>query len=193
MGPELMAWADVDAGMLAVPGGGLMNLVLDSDTFGIIATAMTPDDWNEDDLLRSIPMVQTLIDAGDPLVHAAEITRRRATAEGPDVVMLMAVGDTIVPNSSTVALASAFGVAGVGPESVPVPGVVFGDDPVTANLADGSTGALVELAETQPEEGAAWEPADHSYLHESVQAREVMEPFFWAVIAGEAPTVAWPE
>jgi dienelactone hydrolase len=193
MGPELVAWSpDVQAGVLAVPGGGLMNLVLDSDTFGVIAAAMTPPGWDADDLARAIPLVQTLIDAGDPLVHAGAITRRRAAAEGPDVVLLMAYQDAIVPNSATAALAQAFAVEGVGAEPLSIPGITFTAGPLAGNLGDGATGGLVELAETQPYEGAAWEPADHSTLHESVQAKAVMEPFLTAVFAGAVPTVADP-
>lgn len=193
MGPELMAWdPDVRAGALIVPGGGLMNLVLDSDTFGVIAAMMTPVDWDEDDLARGIPMVQTLIDAGDPLVHAAAITRRRAVADGPDVAILMAFQDTIVPNSSTAALAQALAVTGVGQAWLPVDGVAFQADPVKGNLADGATGAFVQMAQTQPGDGADWETADHSTLHESVQAAEVLTPFLLDVFDGATPAVADP-
>ena len=193
MGPELMAWSPgLRGGALAVPGGGLMNLVLDSDTFGLIATAMTPGDWDEDDLRRSIPMVQTLIDAGDPLVHAAEITRRRASDPQLDTVLLMALDDAIVPNSATAALAQALGVDGVGRELMAVSGISFGAGPLEGNLADGATGGLLEFDLTQPDVGAEWEAADHSYLHESVQCREVMVPFLQAVLDDETPTLTDP-
>lgn len=193
MGPELMAWRpDVRAGTLIVPGGGLMNLVLDSDTFGIVAAMMTPAEWDEDDLARGIPIVQTLIDAGDPLVHAAEITRRRAAGDGPDVAILMAYQDTIVPNSATAALAQAFAVTGVGDALMPVDGVSFEAGPLKGNLADGATGAFLQMAQTQPSEGAEWETADHSTLHESVQAAGVLIPFVLDVFDGITPTVANP-
>ncbi|MDP2310495.1 MAG: hypothetical protein Q8P18_31040 [Pseudomonadota bacterium] len=193
MGPEFIAWSPaVQAGTLIVPGGGLMKIVIDSDSFGIIATVMTPAGWDEDDLTRTIPMVQTLIDAGDPLVHAAALTRRRAAAPGPDLLLLMAFEDAIVPNSSTAALAHALGVAGVGLELLPIDGVSFGSGPLSANLADGATGALLEWAEIQREDGAAWEIADHSYLHESVQAASVIRPFLEAVRDGEVPVVTDP-
>ncbi|MES2642697.1 MAG: hypothetical protein V4850_24655 [Myxococcota bacterium] len=193
MGPELLAWSPaVQSGALIVPGGGLMKIVLDSDSFGIIATVMTPAEWDEDDLTRAIPMVQTLIDAGDPLVHAAALTRRRATTVGPDLVLLMAFPDTIVPNSSTAALAQALGVAGVGAERLPIDGVTFGAGPLAGNLPDGATGGLLQWAETQPETGAAWETADHSTVHESVQAAAVLLPFLRAVRDGAAPNLVDP-
>jgi hypothetical protein len=132
------------------------------------------------------------VDAGDPLVHAAAISRRRAASGGPDVALLMALDDAIVPNSSTAVLARAFDVDGVGRELLAVDDVVFQAGPLTGNLTDGSTGALVEFDQTQPYEGAEWEAADHSYLHESVQAKGVMAPFLDAVFAGEAPVVADP-
>lgn len=189
MGPEVLAWGDVASGALLVPGGGLMNLILDSDTFSVIAVAMKPDDWDDDELARSIPMVQTLIDAGDPVVHAAALTRRRATTEGPDVALLMAYDDAIVPNSSTAALARALAVTGVGEELYATPGVTFHAGPVSGNLPDAATGAWVSFAETQPYADGAWEPADHSTLHESVQASTLLEPWVTAVYAGETPTI----
>ena len=193
MGPELMAWSPaVQAGALVVPGGGFMRIVLDSDTFGVIAAVMTPPEWDEDDLTRATPLVSTLTDAGDPLVHAAALTRRRASAEQADVVLLLAHADTIVPNSSTAALAQAFAVDGVGAEHLAIPGVAFGPGPLAGNLVDGATGALVELDETQPWPGAEWERADHSTLHESEQGAGVMVPFLTAVIAGETPVVTDP-
>lgn len=193
MGPELMAWAPgIEAGALAVPGGGLMNLVIDSDSFGIIAVAMSPDDWDEDDLARTIPMVQALIDAGDPLIHAAAMSRRRAAEPQADVALLMALDDTIVPNSSTAALAAAFEVEGVGRELLPMDGVPFGPGPLTGNLADGSTGAILEFDQTTPADGGEPEPADHSTLHESVEAQGVMIPFLEAVRQGQTPTITDP-
>lgn len=135
-------------------------------------------------------MVQTLIDAGDPLVHAAALSRRRVDAEGPDVALLMAYDDAIVPNSSTAALAQAFGVVGVGEELYSAPGVTFQPGAASGNLVDGATGAWIELAETQPYEGAEWEPADHSTLHESVQASALMRPWVLDVFAGATPTIA---
>ena len=193
MGPELMAWdPSVLGAALVVPGGGLMNLVLDSASFGIIAQLMKPDDWDDDDLARAIPMVQTLIDAGDPLVHAAAITRRRPSGDELDVVLLMALDDQIVPNSATAALAQAFAVEGVGSALLPVEGVEFVAGPIAGNLADGATGGFVQFDLTQPAANADWEPADHSYLHESVQAAAIIEPFLRQVAAGETPAIADP-
>lgn len=192
MGPELMAWGATESGVLAVPGGGMLRLVLDSDSFGIIGFAMTPEGWTEDDLQRTLPIVQMLIDPGDPLVHAAELSRRRAQGPEQDVLMLMALDDAIVPNSSTQVLAQAFEVEGVGRALLPIDGVTFTAGPLSANLEDGSTGALVEFDLTQPEEGAEWEAADHSTLHESVQGEQMMSDFLLDVLAGQTPVVVDP-
>lgn len=192
MGPELLAWADLRGAALAVPGGELTKLILDSDTFGMMGAAISPPDWDEDDIFAAAPLVQTLIDAGDPLVHAAAVTRRRADGAGPHVTLLMAYPDTIVPNSATAALAQAFGVTGLGAELLPIPGVAFQADPLFGNLPDGATGALLQFDETHPSDGAPAEPADHSTLHESEEAAAVMRPFLIEVLAGETPTVADP-
>lgn len=194
MGPELLAWAPgIDAGTLIVPGGGLLYLIVDSDIFGLIATAMTPGDWDEDDLWRALPLVQTLVDAGDPLVHAGLMTRARQTEGGPDLALLMAVGDTVVPNSATASLAQALQVDLIGTEWVAMEGVDLTEGPVQSNLVDGATGALIQLAEIQSEDGAAWEAADHSTVHESVQTRDLLVPFMRAVVDGETPSLSAPE
>ena len=193
MGPEVLHLVpELRGAVLVVPGGGLMNLVLDSDTFGVIATAMTPADWSGDDLLRAIPMVQTLIDAGDPLVHAGALTRARAVRPGPHVALLMALDDSIVPNSSTAALAQAFEVDGVGDALYPVELVEFSADPLQANLPDGATGGLLQLAQTRPADGADPERASHDSLHESVEATALMLPFFEDALSGTAPTLSPP-
>lgn len=193
MGPELLAWSpDVVGAALSVPGGGLMKIVLDSATFGVIATAMTPPEWDDDDLAAAIPLLQTLIDAGDPLVHAAALTRRRGEAERADVALLMAFGDTIVPNSATAALAQAYAVDGLGDELLSIPGVTFGAGSTAGNLPDGATGVLLQFAETTPYPGATAEPADHSTLHESEEAAAVMTPFLTDVLDGRTPTVVDP-
>jgi hypothetical protein len=194
MGPELLAWApELDAATLIVPGGGMMHLINDSASFGLIVTAMKPLDWDEHDLARALPLVQTLVDAGDSLVHAAALSRRRATEAGPDVVLLMVVDDQIVPNTATAHLAQALEVEGVGAELLAIDGVPFAADAAVGNLADGATGGLLQFAETQPDDGAEWEVADHSTLHESVQTRDILVPFMRSVFDGEAPQLVEPE
>ena len=170
-----------------------MDLFIQSDSFGIIATAMTPGDWEADDLTRVVPMLQALVDAGDPVVYAQEQTRRReAGEEQADVVLLMAWQDAIVPNISTTRLAQAYGVSTVGEALVEIPGVPVVAGSLAGNLADGSTGGLIQLDEIQRTEGAEWEPADHSYSHDSVQGEEVLGPFMLSVLAGEVPVLVDP-
>jgi hypothetical protein len=192
MGPQVLhGSARLRGGVLVVPGGGMMTLVRDSETFSLIMGAMKPAEWDMDDLRLALPMVQTLIDPGDAVVYAAALADRRREQEGPDLALLMALDDAIVPNSSTALLAQASEVAGVGPELYSVDGVDFVEGPLQGNLADGSTGGLLIWAETQPAEGAPYEPADHSYLHESLQAAAVMQPFLEQSLSGAPPTLEW--
>lgn len=194
LGPGLMALApEIQAGALIVPGGGLMDLFIDSDSFGIIAQLMAPQDWDEDDMARVIPLLQTLIDAGDPLVYAAEISRRRAAGQPQaHVAMLMAWEDAIVPNSSTARLAQALRVSTVGQALLDIPGVPVVAGSVAGNLEDGSTGGLLQLDRIQRSDGADWEPADHSYVHDSVQGTEALRPFMLDVLDGVAPELVDP-
>lgn len=194
MGPELLALApELGAGVLIVPGGGLMDLFIQSESFGIIATAMTPGDWDSDDLARVVPMLQALVDAGDPLVFAAAMSRDRLEGEErAHLALLMAWEDTVVPNIATTRLAQAFEVETVGTALVEIPGVPEGGATVAGNLVDGATGGLLQLDRTQAEEGSEWQAADHSYVHDSVQGTEVLEPFMLSVLAGELPVLEDP-
>ncbi len=194
MGPQLLAlMPELETGVLIVPGGGLLDLFIHSDSFGIIATGMTPPDWEPEDLTRVVPLLQALVDAGDPLVFAAEVSARRSRGEDQaHVALLMAYEDAIVPNISTTRLAQAFEVATVGTELIEIPGVPQVDEGVAGNLADGATGGLLQLDRTQPTEGGAWESADHSYVHESIQTADVLEPFILTAIAGGTPELADP-
>jgi dienelactone hydrolase len=194
MGPQLLAAApELGAGILIVPGGGLMDLFIESDSFGIIAVAMTPPDWEDEDLARVVPMFQALIDAGDPLVFATQLSERRRAGDGQaDLALLMAYEDTIVPNIATTRLAQALEVEIVGEALVEIPGVPRRDGSVSGNLLDGATGGLLQLDRTQPHEGAEWEDADHSTVHQSIQGADVLEPFLLTVLEGGTPELVDP-
>ena len=194
MGPQLLAAApELEAGILIVPGGGLLDLFIHSDSFGIIATAMTPAEWDGEDLARVVPMVQALIDGGDPLVFSEQISaRRRAGQPQAHLALLMAHEDAIVPNLATARLAQALEVETVGQDLLGIPGVPQVDARVSGNLTDAATGGLVQLDLTQPAPGADWEPADHSYVHSSVQGEVVLEDFMLTVLAGDTPALIDP-
>lgn len=111
--------AEVSTATLAMPGGGLTQLLLDSPAFsgqinaGLAAQGLTPGMTLYAQFARD---TQTVIDAGDPVNYIA-----LATAQHP-VHMLQVVGtppgnpqtsDQVVPNSATQRLitASAYGPA----------------------------------------------------------------------------------
>jgi hypothetical protein len=170
-----------------------MDLFIESDSFGIIAVAMTPPDWEDEDLARVVPMFQALIDAGDPLVFATQLSERRRAGDGQaDLALLMAYEDTIVPNIATTRLAQALEVEIVGEALVEIPGVPRRDGVLVGNLLDGATGGLLQLDRTQPHEGAEWEDADHSTVHQSIQGADVLEPFLLTVLEGGTPELVDP-
>lgn len=189
MGPQVLAGApELSAGALVVPGGALLSIVTESPSLGVLVDLMRPIDYSDDDVTRTVQILQTLVDAGDPLVFGALLSERRATG-GPDVLEMIAVNDSIVPNISSARLAQALGLPGVGTEWFSIPGVSFAAGDVRANLEDGRSGGVVLCMSTTPFEGAPVEAADHSSLHESVEGIASFKAFLEPALAGVVPTI----
>ncbi|MCO4773823.1 MAG: hypothetical protein KDA24_27575, partial [Deltaproteobacteria bacterium] len=155
----------------------------------LISRQLIPPEWTEDDLVRALPLLQALADGGEPLVFADQITRRRDTAPHTHVAMLMALDDTIVPNAATTRLAQALQVEIVGQVLLDMPGVANVDGPVRGNLADGATGALLQLEEVQSSEGAGWTKATHLNVPTSWQWETLVDTLVAAWVSEEPPEV----
>jgi dienelactone hydrolase len=193
MAPQFLALApEVELAALATPGGGLMDLFVDSDTLAVIARPLIPEDWTDDDVARALPMLQALADAADPLVFAAALARQRQTTREAHVAMLLAVDDSIVPNTATTRLTRALGVPTVGPALLDIPGVATVPGPARGNLDDGATGALLQFDEVQREDGAPWTLATHTSVPESVHWDVLVDTFARALVSGETPEAAYP-
>ncbi len=89
---------------LNVPGGGIANLLRDSEALGprveagLVAAGLTPDTTLYEQFFRD---AQTAVDAGDPLNYIAA-----AVAARP-VLLTQVINDTVVPNSATQRLVNA--------------------------------------------------------------------------------------
>ncbi len=117
-----------------------------------------------DDFSPLVNLAQTVLDAGDPMNVARHAIREpTAGASGPSrprsVLMLEAMWDWLIPNSSTEALARAFGLALLEPSYRDVPGVPAGGARIEGNV-NGVTGAL-----------AQYSPAEHGTIYTSWQGR----------------------
>ncbi|MGB8327195.1 MAG: hypothetical protein WCE48_06420 [Steroidobacteraceae bacterium] len=92
---------------LAVPGGVITQLLLDSPTFGAsIRAGLAAQGVTEGTTLFSnfFRDVQNAIDAGDPINHIADAVRLRP------IHLIQVTGDTVIPNSATQRLVTAGGL-----------------------------------------------------------------------------------
>jgi len=194
MGPEPMALTDaMDGGVLLVGGARIASIISDSPTFSVLVDLMRPAGTTDGEVDRFFPVLQTVIDAGDPAVYAPHLVDRFDGGAARSVFDGMAWQDEIVPNSTNEALARALGLPGVGREEWAVPGLDFEAGPVAGNLPGGATGGVVQFSWVQESEGGEWVPASHDNLHGSVTGQAVLLDFLLPLLAGETPVVAEPE
>ena len=140
----------VGSATLAMPGGGLTRLLLDSPAFapqinaGLAAQGLTPGSTLYAQFFRD---AQTAVDAGDPVnyfalatqqhpVHLIQVVGGAATAAGGTFLP-----DQVVPNSATERLITVGGLTQVHPPGAP-PGAVPLE--VFVNFTAGSHGSILD-------------------------------------------------
>lgn len=95
---------------LGVPGGVVSDLLLDSFSFGprieagLIGNGLVPNTSLYNNFIRDL---QNIVDAGDPISHAARAAGNSA------IHFIQADGDTVVPNSASNRLAAEMAKAGL--------------------------------------------------------------------------------
>jgi len=149
MGPELLAATDdYGAGVLVVPGGRVSTIMYRSEIFGSLVELLRPRTATEGDVRRFFPVLQTVLDAGDPASYAPHgLQDRFATApDVPSVLVAVVLDDEVVPNVANYAVGRAFGVPIIEPLLRPEPGFVTMSGPVMGNFAEGrATGGLLQF------------------------------------------------
>jgi hypothetical protein len=148
-GPAIFALApEIKQATWNVGGDGLMNLLRDSGTFSLLVNSLRPPATPDGAIGRFFAVTQAIVDPGDPINFArfASIAKTPGVADWAprDVLLQEVLDDTIVPNSTSEALARAAGLALVDPIR-PVSGLPEAAAPVTGNVAGGATGALVQF------------------------------------------------
>jgi pimeloyl-ACP methyl ester carboxylesterase len=148
-GPTIFALApEITQANWNVGGAGLMMLLRDSGTFSLVVKSLAPPGTSFGAVARFMAMTQAIVDPGDPLNFA-----RYATLEplegvfgwaARDVLLQEVVDDTIVPNSTTEALARAAGLEVLNPVQPPS-GTNEVSAPVSGNLATGGTGVICQF------------------------------------------------
>ncbi len=174
MGPELLALSSqIKVGVLTVPGARVASIISDSSEFGPIIGTLKPENVSDADVIRFFPILQTLLDAGDAAAYAPHVLTDRlaGTGSAPQLLMQMAIGDTIVPNSCNRALARALMVP-LAPPVLQDVGLVplLTKLPVSGNMASGQTAVLFQFDRTTQKAGQQPEPAGHSSTPKSLEA-----------------------
>lgn len=149
MGPELLATTDrYGAGVLVVPGGRVSAIIRDSSLFSSLIDLLRPRTASPGDVRRFFPILQTVLDAGDPASYGAHGLRDRfARAPAvPSVLLGVVLDDDTVPSSSNYALGRAYGVPIVEPVRREEVGFASVPGPLSGNFADGAaTGGLLQF------------------------------------------------
>lgn len=176
-GPTIMALApELKQAVWNVGGAGLMALLRDSGTFGLLVNALKPQGTPDGALGRFFAATQAIVDPGDPINYA-----RYATLEGlpgvpgweaRDVLLQEVIKDSIVPNSTSEALARAAGLVNMDPLAA-VSGLAEAAGPVTGNLAGGGTGVFSQFDVIE-----GGKMATHGELIFSPEARAQYVKFF---------------
>jgi pimeloyl-ACP methyl ester carboxylesterase len=154
---------DIDLFVLDVPGGGILDLLMPaSPEIGAVAlpfveTVYAPatplDRWSP-----LISLMQAVIDGADPLTYAPHVLRDRFTIGGRvlgprSVVAIEVVGDQVLSNLGTDALAQELGLDVLAPHLELPTGLTSIPSPAAGNR-EGQTAVLVQYAPAT--HGANW-------------------------------------
>jgi len=149
MGPEVLAATDAySAGVLVVPGGRVSTIMYESSLFGSLVDLLRPRTATLGDVRRFFPVLQTILDAGDPASYGAHGLRDRfATAPRvPSILLGVVLDDEVVPNVANYALGRAYGVPIVEPLLREEPGFDVVPGPIAGNFDEGrATGGLLQF------------------------------------------------
>ena len=183
-GPTILALApEIRHAVWNVGGANLMMLLRDSGTFSLLVNALKPPSTPDGALGRFFAVSQAIVDPGDPINYARFGTLEAFPTVAPfqprDVLLQEVIGDTIVPNSTTRALARAAGLTLVDAIE-PASGLALAEAPLVDNLG-GATGAMSQFDRV---EGDAI--ATHGELIFSPEGRAQYVQFFLSALAGAA-------
>jgi dienelactone hydrolase len=193
MGAEPMALSPhIKAGLMVVGGARVTQIIEDSPTFSILIDLMKPPGTDGGEVDRAFPLLQTMMDPGDPMTWAPQVQNRGDGAASPDVMLMAAFDDQIVPNSTNDLLAMAFAAPGVGSEVWPVDGVSFSPGSMSGNGPGGASLGLVQFATVH--EAGVEKVAEHDNVHDSDEGLAAIEAFFTPVFeAGGHGVVTDPD
>jgi hypothetical protein len=187
IGSTVLAFVpEVRAASLTAGGAPLGTVLRDSQMLRLLVNNILPEDASETDFARFIVVAQSIADPGDPASYAAFVAREPFPGitgwRGADVLAQEAVGDGIIPNSATAALARALGLAQVEPVIDPVPGLVRVASPLDSRGSQPVRG-LLQL------DRADGQPVSHTTFYATAEVRRQYVDFFKSALASPRATI----
>ncbi len=196
MGNELLALSEsFTGGVLVMPGGRVTTVMTDpAGSFSDVLSLLIPPEFTEGDERRLFALLQTTLDAGDPASYGPHLLHDRLifAAEGPDLLVGVALDDDIVVNQASWALTRAMGLDVVPPTLREVPGLGQTDAaPLSGNLPRGVTAGMLQFDVIEDETGATV-PATHINLSFSEVAQVAWWGFLDSLFADGTATIIDP-
>ena len=174
-------------------GGGRLatNLFMRSEVLGFFIDALKPEGTTDTDIRRFMPMLQLLIERGDPVNLARLVIAEPPAAisgSAPKHVLFGTVlDDGYVPNPSNEVLGRALGVDHLRPVVWDIYGLEPLDEPASANHSQGVTAILFQFDQL-----ANGDPAGHTEIYADTTAQTQWIRFFETFRDGGTPEAADP-
>jgi len=148
MSAEFLAFApEALVAVPIVPGARVVDIIKDGATFAQVVTILKGQ-ATEGQIARFFPIVQTVVDRGDPGVYTGHIVKKRLPgfdSKTPQVLMQMVIADDTVPNSTNLFFARGLGVPHVGDELLKVGDLLHTQKlPASGNIDATHTGGMFQ-------------------------------------------------
>ena len=171
-------------------GGGRLatNLFMRSEVLGFFIDALKPEGTTDTDVRRFMPLLQMLIERGDPVNLARLVIAEPPTGSASKHVLFGTVKDDgYVPNPSNEVLGRALGVDHLQPVVWDIYGLNTLDEPSSANHSQGVTAVLFQFDRL-----ADGSPAGHTEIYADTTAQTQWIRFFETFRDGGTPEAADP-
>jgi hypothetical protein len=165
----------IPVGNLCTGGGRLAtNLFMRSEVLGFFIDALKPEGTTDTDVRRFMPLLQLLIERGDPVNLARLVIAEPPPGSAPKHVLFGEVlDDGYVPNQSNEVLGRALGLDHLQPVLWDIYGLEPLDEPASANHLQGVTAALFQFDQL-----ANGDPAGHTEIYADETAQTQWIHFF---------------
>lgn len=195
MASELLSLTDAfDAAVLIVAGARMGSIVSDSPAFSLFLEAFKTPYTTDGDVDSVVPLLQALIEPGDPVNYAPHVLRDRFPAAGaraPHMLFGAVIDDDTVVNSANHALARALGTPQLAPVVKPVGVVeVIESGPVSANLEGDRTAAFFQF--DRYTKGSSAVAATHDNVWDGPETKLQVSRFLETWRDGGAPEIVEP-